>query len=142
MAEGQNLTQYANKKVTVIHTVEGETDAQELEGTVEAANEQALLVKPKGKTGMQLIEAGNIVEVRYVDEKPKAIVAKVLKPIEFGKARAHLLERHGATLAEINGLSEKAAFEKHEALDHKAADLGHVHGEPEKKAEAAPEGDV
>lgn len=128
----KNLSQFANKKVTVVHTVEGQEEAVETEGTVSVANEGGVLIKPKGKTQMVLIEAANIEDVRYVEEKPKEIKAKMLKPVEFGQARSHLLERHGFYLEAVNKLSEKEAYEQHEAIDHK--NLGHYHGVKEDKA--------
>lgn len=127
----KNLSQFANKKVTVVHTVEGQDEAVETEGTVSVANEGGVLIKPKGKTQMVLIEAANIEDVRYIEEKPKEIKAKMLKPVEFGQARSHLLERHGFELEAVNKLSEKEAYETHEAIDHK--NLGHFHGVKEDK---------
>lgn len=132
-----NLEEFADKKVVVVHRVDGETNAVETEGKVEGANALALLLKPKGKTQAVLIEADKIEDVRYVEEKPKALTAKTLKPVEFGQARNHLLERHGLTLEAVNALSEKEAFEQHKGIDHVASKLGHVHGSKDKPAEAS-----
>jgi len=125
----QNYDQFAGKRVIVVHRVDGKTDAEEVEGTAEAANDQAILLKPKGKTQLQLIEAGNIEDVRFVEDKPKALARKTLKVVQFGQARNHLLERHAFTLSQVNEMSEQEALEKHEGIDHEASDLGHVHGD-------------
>lgn len=134
-----NLAKFTGKKVVVVHTPDGKTDAEELEGTAEAANDNGILVKPKGKTQLVLIEAARIEDVRFVDEKPKALSRKTLKIVQFGQARAHLLERHAWTVKQVNEISEKDAFELHEKIDHEKLDLGHVHGEKEKAAESADE---
>jgi hypothetical protein len=131
-----NLSKFADKKVIVVHRVEGSTDAVETEGTAQAANEGGILLKPKGKTQMILIEAPAIEDVRFVDEKPKEIKRKLLKVVEFGQARNHLLERHGWTLKQVNEISEKAAYETHEKIDHVSADIGHEHGEKDKAEKA------
>lgn len=133
---GIDLKQFADKKVVVVHRVEGQENAVETEGKAEAANENGILIKPKGKTQMQLIESANIEDVRFVDEKPKALTVKYLKVVEFGQARAHLLERHAFSLTAVNAMSEKDAFEQHKNLDHVASDLGHVHGEKPSKPES------
>lgn len=125
------LEQYNGKKVVVVKKNK-EGGADEIEGTVQSGNELGLLVKLKGKTTADIIEAADIVEVRYVVDAPKALERKVLKVVEFGQARNHLLERHGFTLAQINAMDEKAAFDTHNSVDHVYADLGHEHGDKKK----------
>lgn len=132
----QDLAQYQDKKVIVVHKVEGKNEAVETEGTAQAANETGVLLKPKGKTQLLLLDAGSIDDIRFVDEKPKEIKRKMLKPVEFGQARTHLLERHGYYLAAVNALSEKQAFEQHKGIDHEGQDLGHYHGVKESKPES------
>jgi hypothetical protein len=126
-----DLAQYEGKKIIVIKKVEG-GDAVEIEGTAQASNDLGILIKPKGKTNFDLIHKGDIEEVRYVVEKPKALGRKTLKLVEFGQARNHLLERHGYTLAQVNEIDEKQAFDAHNAIDHVASDLGHEHGDKAK----------
>lgn len=122
-----DLEQYNEKKVLVTVAPKDGADAYEIEGTVSVGNDLGLLIKPKGKTQLLLIEAAEIVEVKYVLDKPKDLKAKELKPVEFGSVRQHLLDRHGFSLADINSRDEAWAFEFHNEIDHKAADLGHVH---------------
>jgi|SRR6478736_1929639 len=119
-----DLKQYENKKVIVTRNLADGT-ADELEGTVTTASAAGLIVKPKGKTSVVIVGTDEIVEVRYVVDAPKAIKAKELKPITFGQARGHLLDRHGYALADINKMDEAAALEFHDSIDH--APLGHVH---------------
>lgn len=135
------LEQYTDKRILV--TVNTEEGASEVEGVAQAANELGLLIKPKGKMGLDLIPIADIIEVKYVAEKQKPLVAKVLKPVGFGQARTHLLERHALLLEEVNGMSEQEAFDKHNEIDHVEADLGHVHGDKNKteRAEAVEAGE-
>lgn len=140
MAE-EDYSRFTDKRVVVVYNLE-EPDAEghaasEIEGTVQAANSEAILIKPKGKTTPSLILTSMIESIEYVNEKPKELKAKVLKEVDYGTARSHLLERHGYTLSEINKVSEKEALEVHSLIDHVAAGLGHVHGN--KAAQAAAE---
>ena len=121
-----NYEQYNGKKVLVtVNQADG--TAAEVEGTVEIGTAAGLLIKPKGKTKLDLIESANIAEVKLAPETAKAITAKKLKPIVLGQARGHLLERHGYKLKDINAMNEDTAFDFHESIDHKSEDLGHVH---------------
>jgi hypothetical protein len=140
-----DYSEYVGKRVMLTHNLKEANDkgelAEELEGTVEAANPLGVMFKPKGQVKALLFEAGDIEEVRYAPEKAKTMKAKTLKPITFGQAKGHLLERHGLTLAEVNGLTEEQALEYHNGLDHVALDLGHVHGEKESAPAAAAQAD-
>lgn len=131
---------FVGKKVVLIRNLatpneKGET-AVELEGTVEAANELGVMFKPKGQVKPEIFENSEIEEVRYAPEKAKKIKAKKLKPVEYGQAKSHLLERHGLTLTKVNGFTEEQALEYHNAIDHVAADLGHVHEDKTAPADA------
>jgi hypothetical protein len=133
-----DYSEFEGKKVILTATVDGEQ--VELEGTAETVNELAILFKPKGKAKLDIIEAENIVGVRYAPEKPKTLKAKSLLPIQYGQARQHLIDRHGYTLSDINAMTEEQAYNFHKELDHKASDLGHVHAAKEQtEAEAAVE---
>ncbi len=136
----QDLTDFVNKRVTLIHNLatpneKGET-AEELEGTLVAVAGDAVMFKPKGKTNALLIDLGEVERVDFAQEKAKTLPRKTLKPVTHGQARAHLLERHGFALAAINGMGETEAFKLHADMDHVELDLGHVHGEKESKDEA------
>lgn len=123
----QSLSQFTGKKVTVVYTVEGKSEAIEAEGKVDTGNDLGLLFKPKGKTQLILIPAASIEDVRLEEEKAKALTRKTLKVVQLGQARNHLLERHAYTLTKVNELTEQQAFDEHAGLDHEASDLGHVH---------------
>lgn len=126
-----DLEKYVGKRVVLTRNLSEPDDkgntAVELVGTVDVANEMGVLFKPKGKTNFELITLAEIEEVSLAPEKEKALTARKLKPVGLGQAKSHLLERHGLTLKEANALSEEAAYAQHEKIDHKAADLGHVH---------------
>lgn len=122
-----NYAKYVDKKVVLVRNEKGKTLAEEIEGTLISANDSLIMLKPKGKTQATLIEVGEVEKIDYAPEKSKSLTRKALKPVEFGQARAHLLERHGMKLAEVNVLSEKDAFELHKGIDHEKDDLGHKH---------------
>jgi hypothetical protein len=127
-----SLATYEGKKVIITVNLKAPNDAGEtaieVEGTAQAANELGILLKPKGRTNLDLIEAADIEDIKLAPEPDKKLAAKTLKDVELGNAKQHLLDRHGLTLADVNALTEESAFSYHSTLDHKALDLGHVHG--------------
>ena len=123
-----DYTKYTGKKVKLIRNEEG-ADAVEMEGTVQSANELGVLIRPKGKTQFELIPAGEVESIEFIDDKPKDLVVKTLKVVEFGQGRAHLLERHNYTLTDVNKLSELEGYDLHNLIDHAAENLGHIHGD-------------
>jgi hypothetical protein len=139
-----DYSEYVGKKVILTRKV-ADGSADEVEGSLEVANAGGILIKPKGKVGMELIEAGDVIQVVLAPETSKKLKAKKIKPIKVGQARSHLLERHGATLTEVNAMTEEDAYGLHEEIDHVAADLGHVHSDgeaTEASAEDTPESDA
>jgi hypothetical protein len=143
MTKGYKMSDYekfVGKKVVLTRNLK-EADAEgnlavELEGTLEAANAVGVMFKAKGQVKPEIFELGEIEEVRYAPEKAKKQRAKKLKPVEYGQAKSHLLERHGLTLTQVNGWTEEQALAYHNEIDHVKADLGHVH-EDKSEAEAA-----
>lgn len=124
----QDLTQFVDKKVVVVKNAEDGTSV-EVEGTVQSGNELGLVIKPKGKTNFDIIQASDIEEVRLVESAQKSLTRRTLKPVKLEQARNHLLERHAYTLAQVNKMSDQQALDAHEGIDHEASDLGHVHGD-------------
>lgn len=123
-----DLSQYAGKKIVVtIKTDEG--TFEEVEGFAESANVLGILLKPKGKSAVQIIDPELIERVDYAPEKAKSLAVKYLKEIEFGGNRQHLLDRHSVQLAVVNAMDEASALELHQSIDHGSLDLGHRHGE-------------
>ena len=141
MAPSTPYGEFVGKKIVLTRNLDQPNDkgelAEEIEGTLEAANDQGILFKPKGKVKPDIIVTKDIEDIRYAPEKAKNLKAKTLKPITYGQARSHLLERHGMTLSEVNAMTEEQAFKYHQELDHVAAGLGHVHGEKESPAAEA-----
>lgn len=128
----KSLEQFDGKQV-VIHLVQEDNSVRECLGKVEAASEQGMAFKEKGKREVELIMPEQIEEIALAPEKPKTLAQKKLKPVTETAARQHLLDRHGYLRSEINAMDEGTAFELHENLDH--ADLGHRHVEPEDDSE-------
>lgn len=123
------LSSYEGKKVVAVVDLGDDQDAIEVEGTAERANELGLLIKPKGKVKLDLYEHSQIIEINLAPDNSSKMRRKTLKPVALGQARSHLLERHGLSLTEVNGLSEDEAFTYHESIDHVEQDLGHKHGD-------------
>lgn len=142
--ETKDYSQFVGKKVTLTRNTTDENNqpiAVEIIGKLENANALGVLIKPTGRSAVELIEIGEIEDVIPEPEAPKKIAVKYLKKVMYGQARNHLLERHAATLTEVNAMSEDDAFKLHEGIDHVAADLGHVHGEKPAE-EVAAEGEA
>ena len=122
---------FVGKRIVLVRNLKTPNDkgelAVEIEGSLEAANELGVMLKPKGQVKADIIDAAEIEEIRLAPEKAKSLKAKPLKIIELGQAKSHLLERHGLTLKEVNGLTEEEAFEYHETINHVESDLGHIH---------------
>ena len=131
-----DLAKYNGQKVIVQVNLDKPNDKGEtlveVEGKAEAANELGILLKPKGRTQVELIEASKIESVEFAPEPEKKIAAKTIAVIDYGKARQHLADRHGLTLEEVNQLNEEQALDYHNQTEH--GTLGHVHGEKEKAA--------
>lgn len=141
-----DLTRYQGQRVIVQVKLDEPNDKGEtlveVEGKAEAANALGILIKPKGRTQVELIEAEKIESVELAPETEKKLTAKSLTPIDLGKARQHLLDRHGFNLEEVNKLNEEQAFDLHAQLNHVEDGLGHKHEEKkpaEERAEATEE---
>lgn len=138
MTDTLNLADYEGQRVIVTRKLEDGTLA-EVEGTCQSANELGVLIKPRGKASVEIIEASDIEQVTFAPEKPKKLGPKYVKEITYGNARRHLLDRHSATLTEIAAMSEETALRTHAAIDHEADDLGHRHGDKPAKTTSVDE---
>lgn len=125
------LKKYQDKKVVVTRNLPDKPEAVEIEGTVQVSNDMGILIKPKGKTQFELIPLAEIEAVNFVQETDKALKPKTLKVVDYGQARAHLADRHGYTLAQVNKMTEKVAYEFHTSgdMNHTTLDVSHVHGD-------------
>lgn len=134
-----DFKQFTGKKVRVVHNLEKPNAqghmAEEIEGTVQVGNALGLLIKPKGRTMSDLIEADKIESVDEIVSAPKQLKAKALKDVTLENARQHLLDRHGWHLAEVNKISDKEGLDAHGLIDHSV--LGHAHGESGESADNA-----
>jgi len=127
-----SLQPYIDKE-SILHLVQEDESLKEVTGTIKVATTAGIGFKEKGKSGVDLLTLDQIEEIDYAPVKPKPVVQKKLEPIEFGKARQHLVDRHGVELAWAKENDEKTAFDWHATLDH--SNLGHVHVKKEKPAE-------
>lgn len=126
-----DVSTYIGKKV-IVTAKDGEDGSKEIEGKVEAASELGILIKPKGRNDLTLIEAGDLLDVLAPPEQERRLAVKYIKKdIEPGQMRRHLLDRHGLSISYVNGISESDAITYHDGVDH--SDLGHQHGERPKK---------
>lgn len=134
----ENPTQYVDQKVILVKSQGEGKEAVEIEGTVLSANDLGVLLKPKGKTQADLIEAASIVEVRFAPKKEESVKVRTVQPVKFGQGKQHLAERHGLSVKGLNSKPEEEAFNYHASLDH--ADLGHKHEEKKDPAATPTEG--
>lgn len=122
-----DLAKVQGQRVKFSYIPNGETDAVELEGTVDLVNPPAMIVKPKGSTMVKLIEERQIVQGTFevIPEKPRELKARRMDPVGMSSVRNHLLDRHGYELDVINKLTDAAALAEHDQLEHDR--LGHFH---------------
>ena len=137
-APEQGLEKWNGKRVTVVRNLEQpDSDGNssvEVEGLVQVGNAMGILLKPKGKATFDLIPIDEIEDVFEKVEESKDIKASKLKPVARDKVKRHLLDRHGYTLAWVNGVTDEQAETHHNEIDHKGKDLGHYHATEEEKA--------
>lgn len=128
----EDVQPYIDKEA-IVHLVQEDGSLKEVTATIKAATVAGVPFKVKGKSGLELTTIDKIEEIAPAPVKPKPVVQKKLKPIEFGGARQHLMDRHGVTLSWGKEADEQAAFDYHAQLDH--SDLGHRHEEPKKESD-------
>ena len=112
-------------KEAVFHIVQEDGSLEEVRGTIRAATVAGVPYKQKGKSDLKLTTYDKIEEISLAPEKAKSVTRKRLDPIELGKARQHLVDRHGVSVAWAKDASEQDAFNYHSDLSHD--DLGHYH---------------
>lgn len=127
----EDLQSYVDKE-SVLHLIQEDETLKEVTGTIKVATTAGIGFKEKGKSGVDLLDLSEIEEIDYAPVKAKSVVQKKLEPVEFGKARQHLVDRHGVELAWAKDADEKTAFDYHEGLDH--SNLGHKHEAKKEKA--------
>lgn len=125
------------EKEAILHLIQEDGTLKEVTGTIKAATVAGVPFKTKGKSGLDLLTVEQIEEIDYAPIKPKPVTQKKLKPIEFGQARQHLIDRHGVELSWAKEADEKSAFEYHKTLDH--SNLGHRHEVADEREQALAE---
>lgn len=130
----EDLQPYVDKEA-VLHLIQEDESLKEVTGTIKLATAAGIGFKQKGKSGVDLLTVDQIEEIDYAPVKEKSVVQKKLDIIEFGKARQHLVDRHGVELQWAKDNDEKTAFDWHAGLDH--SNLGHVHEAKKEKDESS-----
>lgn len=122
------------EKKTVAFTVSNSDGGETIvEGIVEAASVAGIAFRQKGKSQVQLLEIKDIVRHEVLPEKPKVLKQKTMKPVDVTRVRQHLADAHGINLNWLNSVSNEAAADFHDGLDHTDAEtgpLGHRHEAP------------
>lgn len=122
--DATTLEQFDGKQV-IVHLIQEDGTAKEFTGKIEAASEQGVAFKEKGKRDVELVLPNQIEEIALAPEKPRTLSQKKLKPVTESTARQHLLDRHGYDRSVVNSMNDEQAFAEHEDTDH--SDLGHRH---------------
>ncbi len=109
-------------------------DGSEHEGKISAVSPILIMFVPKGTRSGELVTVADVQDIQLRPEKPRKLSQKSMDPVTTGRVRRHLLDYHGTTLAEVNGMGDVEAEIFHDAIDH--SDLGHNHdGRPVKASE-------
>lgn len=113
------------KRVSVVYTIDGETEAVEVEAVLQAASEVGVMFRPRNSQSGQLIAADHVESVLAIAAAPRPLKQKLLKAIGLDDARGHLAERHNYTLTSASEMLPAVALLTHDQIDH--TDLGHSH---------------
>lgn len=126
------LETFTGKNVKLVINREGQENV-ELEGKIELASEVGVAFKPRRKRDVDFIEPAHIVSIEEIAEPASDLKQKTLPPVDAAKVRAHLIDRHGAPLSQVNGMTDEQALTLHGKIPHD--DLGHKHLTAEEQAE-------
>lgn len=128
----EEIQNFVGKDV-ILHVALPDGKQDEREGVIKMATSAGIVFRPRGSSNVELVQPGDAVEVALAPAKIKPVVRKRLDPIELGKARQHLVDRHGVDMDWAKNANEQEAFDYHKNLDH--SKLGHFHEvKPEKPA--------
>jgi len=121
----EELTPHVGENVVLSITPADGGEATDIEGKLEVASDAGVGFKPKRKRDIELLELSQIVGVKAAPAASGALKQKKLSPVTVATVRGHLIDRHGAPLSQVNGMSNEDALELHGKIDH--SDLGHNH---------------
>lgn len=129
-----DYTEFTGQRVSLVRKAEDGGENVTVEGRVQIGNELGILIKPKGKTVVDMVEAENIVSIEAIPEGLKKVSQRKMRPTELSGVRAHLALYHGVALETVNDESytDVKAAAYHDTLDHSA--LGHNHALADKDA--------
>lgn len=95
------------------------------EGSVVAASNSGLLVKPRGASLAELIASTEIVDLNILRDPNSKIILRRLRLVKVGEVRQHLADRHGLTLDFLDEYDDLQFLQYHITLDH--SNLSHIH---------------
>jgi hypothetical protein len=123
---------YLEKKVVMMvgDPADPDKEAVQHEGIIKAATAAGVLLKPKGRSIVELFDLNQILGIEVLAEANQ-VVQRTVKLPELGTVRQHLADRHGFLVPSLEKMTEEAAAEVHNS-QHEAIgkDLGHRHETP------------
>jgi len=129
MIYGPECNKYFNQ-VCRIWTKRERGDSEDYEpdltGRVINFSPQSLVVKVRGNSRSLDWSSVERIELAYVGRQ-RSILIRYFADGETTSIRQHLADRHGLSISVLNRITEDAAREVHDGIDH--GDLGHRHGD-------------
>lgn len=132
---------YLEKKVVMMvgDPADPDKEAVQHEGVIKAATAAGVLLKPKGRSIVELFDLNQILEIEVLTEG-KQVVQRTVKPPELGMVRQHLADRHGFLVPPLEKMTEEAAVKAHDSQHETIGkDIGHRHETP--ATTGAPDGE-
>lgn len=123
------LSNYKGARVTVL-TV---GDEEEMEGRVEQATEDGIVLKFRGTKAL-LLERSEIESIQFIGYETGVRPSKLRWP-KKSTVRKHLATYHGFGLSVVNAMSNDRAKEIHDELHRRkdAHDFGHFHSQSDEE---------
>jgi hypothetical protein len=123
---------YKEKKVVMMvgDPADPDKEAVQHEGVIKAATAAGVLLKPKGRSIVELFDLNQILGIEVLAEANQ-VVQRTVKLPELGTVRQHLADRHGFLVPPLEKMTEEEAVQAHNS-QHEAIgkDLGHRHETP------------
>lgn len=122
--------QWAKDGRRVIATIETPQGIVEIDGELKAAHQAGIMIRPRGRPNHEMAKMTAVEKLELFDDRPKPIEPKRMSHVAYGSIRAHLADRHGFALEELNepGFNENRAYDVHDAEHHPTADkMSHFH---------------
>lgn len=128
------LIDLVGKNVTLTVASDNGGDNETYDARLETVTEFAAVVRPKGQRGagaLKLVKPELILNAEVINDPPRPIKAKRLKPVQQSDVRRHLLDAHFATLEQVEKMNDLEAWAYHEGMSHEGHGHTHDRGESE-----------